>query len=57
MVNVIGLFFHEDTPIYSQKVLKKRAIQLEKIHGLPFKQFLKELISSNPNFIDKVISK
>jgi spermidine synthase len=57
MINVIGLFFHENTPIYSQKALKKRAIQLEKIHGLPFKQFLKELIASNPNFIDKVISK
>ncbi len=54
MVNVIGLFFHEDTPMYSQKALKKRAIQLEKTHGLPFKQFLKELITSNPNFIDKV---
>lgn len=57
MVNVIGLFFHEDTPIYSQKTLKKRAIQLEKKHGLPFKQFLKTLIDKNPNFIDNVISK
>jgi spermidine synthase len=57
MINVIGLFFHQDTPIYSQKVLKKRAIQLEKIHGLPFKQFLKALIANNPNFVDNVISK
>lgn len=30
MVNVIGLFFHEDTPIYSRKALQKRATQLEK---------------------------
>lgn len=57
MVNVIGLFFHEDTPIYSQKALKKRAIQLEKTHKLPFKQFLKDLIAYNPNFIDNVTSK
>lgn len=56
MVNVIGLFFHEDTPIYSQKALKKRAIQLEKTHHLPFKQFLKELIASSPNFINNVTS-
>jgi spermidine synthase len=56
MINVIGLFFHQDTPIYSEKVLKKRAIQLEKIHGLPFKQFLKALIANNPNFVDNVIT-
>ncbi|MDD5753601.1 MAG: spermine synthase [Methylococcales bacterium] len=57
MVNVIGLFFHENTPIYSQKTLKKRAIQLEKTFRLPFKQFLKDLIAYNPNFIDHVTSK
>ncbi len=57
MVNVIGLFFHEDTPIYSQKELQKRAIQLEKIHRLPFKKFLKDLIAYNPNFIDNVMCK
>jgi spermidine synthase len=57
MVNVIGLFFHEDTPIYSRKALQKRAIQLEKTYRLPFKQFLKDLIAYNPNFIDHVTSK
>lgn len=56
MVNVIGLFFHEDTPIYSRKVLQKRAVQLEKKYRLPFKQFLKDLIAYNPNFIDNVTS-
>jgi spermidine synthase len=56
MVNVIGLFFHEDTPIYSRKALQKRAIQLEKTYRLPFKQFLKDLIAYNPNFIDYIIS-
>jgi spermidine synthase len=56
MVNVIGLFFHEDTPIYSRKALQKRAVQLEKIYRLPFKQFLKDLIAYNPNFIDNVTS-
>lgn len=57
MVNIIGLFFHEDTPMYSKKELQKRANQLEKTYRLPFKQFLKDLISQNPNFIDNVISK
>ncbi len=55
MVNVIGLFFNEDTPMYSQKVLKKRAIQFEKLHGLPFKKFLKDVIAHNPNFIQNVL--
>lgn len=55
-VNIIGLFFHEDTPIYSRKALQKRAIQLEKTYRLPFKKFLKELIAYNPNFIDHVTS-
>ena len=56
MVNVIGLFFHENTPVYSRKALQKRAIQLEKTYRLPFKQFLKDLIAYNPNFIDYTIS-
>ena len=56
MVNVIGLFFHEDTPIYSRKALQKRAVQLEKTYQLPFKKFLKDLIAYNPNFIDHVTS-
>jgi spermidine synthase len=57
MVNVIGLFFHSDTPIYSRRILQRRAIQLEKIYHLPFKQFLKDLIAYNPNFINHVTSK
>jgi spermidine synthase len=57
MVNVIGFFFHKDTPIYSRRILQRRAIQLEKIYHLPFKQFLKDLITYNPNFINNVTSK
>lgn len=57
MVNVIGLFFHEDTPIYSQRELRKRATHLEKKLQLPFRQFLKDLIAFNPNFVDKVLTK
>lgn len=57
VVNVNGLFFHEDTPIYSRRELQRRAIKLEKTYGLPFKQFLKDLITSNPNFIDRVTCK
>lgn len=57
MVNVIGLFFHENTPIYSRRELQRRAIKLEKTYNLPFKQFLKDLITYNPNFIDRVTSK
>ena len=56
MINVIGLFFHEATPLYSLKSLKKRAIVLEKKHHLPFKQFLKDLQQSNPNFINNVMT-
>ena len=54
-VNVIGLFFNQDFPIHSLKFLKKRAIQLEKKHQLPFKNFLNNFIKYNPNFIEKVI--
>lgn len=57
VVNVNGLFFHEQTPIYSRRELQRRAIKLEKIYSLPFKQFLKDLISANPNFIDRVMTK
>lgn len=57
MVNVIGLFFHNETPIYSRRDLQRRAIKLEKIYDLPFKQFLKDLITNNPNFIDRVTCK
>jgi spermidine synthase len=57
VVNVIGLFFHENTPIYSRRELQRRAIKLEKTYDLPFKQFLKDLITTNPNFIDRVTSK
>ncbi|MDQ5939484.1 MAG: Polyamine aminopropyltransferase [Pseudomonadota bacterium] len=53
-VNVIGLFFNEDFPLYSRKLLQKRAIQLEKKYDLPFKRFLKDFIKHNPNFIDSV---
>lgn len=56
MVNTIGFFFHEDTPLYSRKTLQKRAIQLEKKYQLPFKRYLKEFIAYNPNFIDNVTS-
>lgn len=56
MINVIGLFFNADTPLYSLKVLKKRAIALEKKHHLPFKHFLKVLVESNPHFIKNVIT-
>lgn len=55
-VNVIAMFFHNDTPVYSRIALKKRAIQLEKKYKLPFKRYLKELIMYNPNFIDNVTS-
>ena len=55
-VNVIAMFFHKDTPVYSRIALKKRAIQLEKKYKLPFKRYLKELIMYNPNFIDNVTS-
>jgi spermidine synthase len=55
-VNVIAIFFHKDTPIYSRNALKKRAIQLEKKYQLPFKRYLKEFIAYNPNFIDNVTS-
>lgn len=57
VVNVNGLFFHEQTPIYSRRELQRRAITLEKTYGLPFKQFLKDLIRTNPNFIDRVMTK
>jgi spermidine synthase len=57
VVNVIGLFFNENTPIYSRRELQRRAIKLEKIYNLPFKQFLKDLIKTNPNFIDRVTCK
>lgn len=57
MVNVVGLFFHENTPIYSRRELQRRAIKLEKTYGLPFKQFFKDLIQTNPNFIDRVTCK
>ena len=57
VVNVNGLFFHENTPLYSRRELQRRAIKLEKIYHLPFKQFLKDLITYNPNFIDRVTSK
>ncbi len=56
MVNMIGFFFHENTPIYSRKALQKRAVQLEKKYQLPFKRYLKEFIAYNPNFIDNVTS-
>ena len=56
MVNVIGFFFREDTPLYSRKVLQKRAVQLEKQYQLPFKCFLKAFITHNPHFIDNVTS-
>lgn len=57
VVNVIGLFFQENTPIYSRRELQRRAIKLEKIYDLPFKQFFKDLIATNPNFIDRVTCK
>ncbi len=57
MINVIGLFFNDETPIYQLPDLRKRAMQLEKQYRLPFKQFLKDLIQHNPNFIDYVTSK
>lgn len=57
VVNVNGLFFHEDTPIYSRRELQRRAIKFERIYHLPFKQFFKDLIAYNPNFIDRVTSK
>ena len=56
MVNTIGFFFHEDTPLYSRKALQKRAIQLEKRYQLPFKRYLKEFIAYNSHFIDNVTS-
>jgi spermidine synthase len=56
MVNTIGFFFREDTPLYSRKTLQKRAVQLEKKYQLPFKRYLKEFIAYNPNFIDNVTS-
>ena len=56
VINVIGLFFNKETPLYSLKALKKRAIALEKTHHLPFKQFLKALVDSNPHFIKNVIT-
>jgi spermidine synthase len=57
VVNVNGLFFHQNTPIYSRRELQRRAIRLQKNHCLPFKQFLKDLITYNPNFIDRVTGK
>jgi spermidine synthase len=57
VVNVIGLFFNENTPIYSRRELQRKAIKLEKTYGLPFTQFLKDLIKTNPNFIDRVTGK
>jgi len=56
-VNVIGLFFHESTPIYSRRELQRRAIKLEKTYELPFKKFLKDIITTNPNFIERVTCK
>lgn len=57
VVNVIGLFFNENTPLYSRRELQRKAIKLEKTYNLPFKQFLKDLIKTNPNFIDRVTCK
>jgi len=53
--NIIGLAFNPQTPIYSLKALRLRAIALEQQYRIEFPVFLRDLVKHNASIINNVI--
>lgn len=53
--NIIGLAFNEETPLYSMKELRTRAIILEQHYQIEFISFLKDIAKHNTSVIHNSI--